>query len=61
MNGIHVPSPVKSAEDDERSIAMGLHVTISINKMKLCILCLYRAPDGDLKQFIGQLDSTLLI
>jgi hypothetical protein len=33
---------------------------ILINKIKLCILRLYRAPDGDLNQFIGQLESTLL-
>jgi hypothetical protein len=35
-------------------------VKITINKRKLCILCLYRAPDRDLSQFIEQLHSTLL-
>jgi hypothetical protein len=35
-------------------------LTISINMMKLCILCLYRAPNKDLNQLIEQLDSTLL-
>ena len=35
-------------------------VKITINKRKLCNLCLYRAPDGDLCQFIEQLDFTLL-
>jgi hypothetical protein len=35
-------------------------VKITINTWKLCILCLYRAPDGDMSQFIEQLDSTLL-
>jgi hypothetical protein len=34
-------------------------VKITINKRKLCILCLYRSPDGDLIKFIEQLDSTL--
>lgn len=33
---------------------------ISINKMKLCTLCLYRPPDGDFNQFIDQLNSILL-
>jgi hypothetical protein len=33
---------------------------ISVNKMKLYILCMYRAPNGNLNQFIEQLDSTLL-
>jgi hypothetical protein len=32
---------------------------IIINNRKLCVLCLYRAPDGDISQFIEQLDSTL--
>jgi exonuclease III len=31
-------------------------IRITINKVKLCIMCLYRAPDGDLNQFIEQLD-----
>jgi hypothetical protein len=31
-------------------------VKITINKRKLCILCLYRAPDGDLSQFIEQMN-----
>jgi hypothetical protein len=35
-------------------------LTISVNKMKLCILCLYRDPNKDLNQLIEQLDSTLL-
>jgi exonuclease III len=35
-------------------------VKITLNKRKLCVLCLYRAPDGDLNQFIEQLESTLL-
>jgi exonuclease III len=34
-------------------------INITINKVKLCIMCLYRAPDGDLNQFIEQLDVTL--
>jgi hypothetical protein len=33
---------------------------ISVNKTKLYILCLYRAPNGNLNQFIEQLESTLL-
>jgi hypothetical protein len=35
-------------------------VKTTINKRKLCILCLYRAAGGDVSQFIEQLDSTLL-
>jgi hypothetical protein len=35
-------------------------VKITLNKRKLCILCFYRAPHGDLNQFIEQLESTLL-
>lgn len=33
---------------------------ISINKMKLCTLRLYRDPDRDFNQFIEQLNSILL-
>jgi hypothetical protein len=33
-------------------------VKISISNKKLCIVCLYRAPDGDINQFIEQLDAT---
>ena len=34
-------------------------VKIILNNRKLCILCIYRAPDGDICQFIERLDSTL--
>ncbi|GFG40364.1 hypothetical protein Cfor_00561, partial [Coptotermes formosanus] len=34
-------------------------IKITINKVKLCIMCLYRAPDGDLNQLIEQLDAML--
>jgi hypothetical protein len=34
-------------------------VKIIINNRKLCVLCLYRAPDGDVSQFIEQFDFTL--
>jgi hypothetical protein len=29
-------------------------IKVTINKVKLCIMCLYRARDGDLNQFIEQ-------
>jgi hypothetical protein len=34
-------------------------VKIIINNRKLCVSCLYRAPDGDINQFIEQFDFTL--
>jgi hypothetical protein len=34
-------------------------VKIIINNTKLCILCLYRAQDGEISQFIEQFDCTL--
>jgi hypothetical protein len=34
-------------------------IKITTNKVKLCIMFLYRAPDGDLNQSIEQLDVTL--
>jgi hypothetical protein len=43
----------------ERKVFEACAVKIIIGNRKLGILCVYRVPDGDINQFIEQLDATL--